>query len=235
MEELYRTLLELQDLDAEIGRTESRLAEFAPKLDEIEAPVIALERDIDANRKRLEQRRDESRRLNRAAEDKRDRLRRTEERLERVRTQREESAIRTELHLIRTAVEADEAEAIEVMDEITRIELKQDELERKLREARVKMEPARDELLAAKAEVEHELAVLRDRRENQVLRLDPKVSRLYERVRGGKTRVVIAAVTADGACGHCFGMIPLQQQTEIRQARDLTRCEACGVILTPAS
>ena len=47
--------------------------------------------------------------------------------------------------------------------------------------------------------------------------------------------VVIAAVTADGACGHCFGMIPLQQQTEIRQARDLTRCEACGVILMPAS
>ncbi len=233
MEEIYRSLLELQEMDEEIAGTQARLAEFEPRLEEIEAPVVALEREFDAGRKRLEELRDASRRLNRAAEDKRDRLKRAEERLERVRNAREEAAVRTELHLIRTAVDADEAEAIEVMEDVTRSELKQDELEKKLGRAREEMEPKREELLAARGVVEEELAVLRDRRTNRLVRLEPSASRLYERVRAGKTRVVITSLTADGACGHCFGVVPLQQQAEIRQATALVRCEACGVILTP--
>ncbi|HEX7120017.1 MAG TPA: hypothetical protein VF212_14585 [Longimicrobiales bacterium] len=233
MEELYRSLSELQELDDEIAGIEAKLNAFEPRLEEVDAPVVALEREFEAGRKRLEELRDASRRLNRAAEDKRDRLKRTEERLERVRNAREEAAIRTELHLIRTAVDADEAEAIQVMEEITRTELKQDELERKLGQAREERAPKRAELLEARGELERELAVLRDRRENKRVRLDPTVSRLYERVRAGKTRVVITSLTADGACGHCFGVIPLQQQSEIRQANSLVRCEACGVILTP--
>ena len=233
MEELYRSLMALQELDEEIRLTEEKLTAFDPQLEEVEAPVVALEQEFMAMRKRLEELRAESKRLNRAAEDKRDRLKRTEERLERVRNQREESAIRTEIHLIRTAVEADEGEAIDVMEEITRTELKQDELERKLGDARSGMEPRRAEVLEARGAVEHELAVLRDRRENQFVRLDPKAARLYERVKAGKSRVVITKVTPDGACGHCYGMIPIQQQAEIRQATSLFRCEACGVILMP--
>ncbi|HEX6938007.1 MAG TPA: hypothetical protein VF158_01250 [Longimicrobiales bacterium] len=233
MEELYRSLLELQALDEEIATVEARLAGFAPRLEEVEAPVVALERELEAGRKRLEELRETSRRLNRAAEDKRVRLNRTEERLERVRNAREEAAIRTELHLIRTAVDADEAEAIEVMEELRRTELKQDELEKKLGRAREEMEPKRAELLEARGGLEQELAALRDRRENRRIRLDPDVARLYERVRAGRTRVVITSLTPDGACGHCFGVIPLQQQWEIRRATSLVRCEACGVILTP--
>jgi predicted nucleic acid-binding Zn-ribbon protein len=59
--------------------------------------------------------------------------------------------------------------------------------------------------------------------------------RLYERVRAGRTNTVLAAVTQDGACGHCFNMIPIQEQAEIRRGETLGRCEACGVILYPES
>ncbi len=234
MDELYRSLMALQELDAEIVGVEGKLTAYDPLVEEVEAPVVALEREIAAGRNRLEELREASRRLNRAAEDKRERLRRTEERLERIRNVREEAAIRTELHLIRTAVEADETEAIQVMEELTRTELKLDELAKKLDQAREEMEPKRAELLEARGALERELAVLRDRRENQRVRLDPMAARLYERVRAGKTRVVITALTADGACGHCFGVVPIQQQVEIQQATTLVRCEACGVILTPA-
>lgn len=233
MEELYQSLLELQELDEEIRRTEAKFAEFDTLLEEIEAPVVALEREFDAGTKRLDELRQDARRLSRAAEEKRERLKKTEERLERVRNPREEGAIRTELHLVQTAVEADETEALQVMDEVTRAELKLDELEKKLNAARNEVEPRREVLLSARAEVEGELGVLGEKRESRMVRLDPQASRLYERVKSGRTRVVIAGLTADGACGHCFGMIPLQQQTEIRQAEHLVRCEACGVILHP--
>ena len=41
----------------------------------------------------------------------------------------------------------------------------------------------------------------------------------------------VAELTVDGACGHCFSMVPLQEQNEIRHGEQLIRCEACGVIL----
>jgi len=43
---------------------------------------------------------------------------------------------------------------------------------------------------------------------------------------------VVATLTEDGACGACYGMVPLQLQNEIRRGSALLRCEACGVILT---
>jgi predicted nucleic acid-binding Zn-ribbon protein len=55
--------------------------------------------------------------------------------------------------------------------------------------------------------------------------------RLYERLRMGKASTVLAPLTAEGACGHCFNILPVQEQSEIRNGRVLRRCEACGVIL----
>jgi predicted nucleic acid-binding Zn-ribbon protein len=56
---------------------------------------------------------------------------------------------------------------------------------------------------------------------------------MYERVRGGRTRLVVAPLTAEGACGNCFNILPIQQQSEIRRVDSLIRCEQCGVILYP--
>ena len=41
-----------------------------------------------------------------------------------------------------------------------------------------------------------------------------------------------AALTEDGACSHCFGIVPPQLQNEVRHGESLIRCEGCGVILT---
>jgi len=235
MEEQYQSLLALQELDEEIARAEEGLATFATKFADVDAPVATLERESEAARTRLAEMRQEARRLERAAEDKRDKLRKYQERLERVRSAREEAAVRTELDLIRKAADADESDALEMMDQITRSELKLDELEKKLDQARAEVEPRRKELEAERDAATRDLAVLRDRRENLYIRLDPRVARLYDRMQEGTTRVVIAGLMEDGACGHCFGLVPLQQQTEIRQGKALIRCEACGVILYPGS
>ena len=235
MEELHQSLLTLQELDREIAEAEARLAEFDPKFAELEAPVTALEKEFEATRARLAEMRQEVRRLERAAAEKRDRLRRYEERLERVRNAREEAAARTELDLIRRAAEADEAEALQIMEQVTRTELKLDELERNLGQARAAIEPKRQELDAERAAAASEIDIIRDRRQNHVVRMDPAAAKLYDRVRSGKTKVVVASLTADGACGHCFGVVPLQQQVEIRAGKELIRCEACGVILYPGA
>jgi predicted nucleic acid-binding Zn-ribbon protein len=235
MEEIYQSLLELQELDNEIILAQKRVREFEPELDLIDAPANALAQDTEGVRTRLTELQAEVRRLERGAEEKRDLLKRYEERLDKVRTQREESAVYTEIDLIRGAVEADENEALQLMDQALRAELKLDELEKKLAEARAEIGPRRRELEAAQAAASDELAVIRDRRENRAVRLDPKIMQLYDRIRAGKTQVVITGLTPDGACGSCFGFIPIQRQVEIQQGPDLLRCEECGVILHPGN
>jgi predicted RNase H-like nuclease (RuvC/YqgF family) len=98
---------------------------------------------VDALRQRVTEMRAESRRLERGADDKRAQLRKYQDRLERVRNAREEAAARTEIDLIRRAVEADENDALDLMDQVKRQELKLDELEKKLAQLKAETTPRR--------------------------------------------------------------------------------------------
>lgn len=234
MDELQAKLLELQQLDQEIEAAEARLAEFEPRLQTLGQPVSALEREVEDASARLHTLQTDARRLEKAANDKRDRLRAYEERLQRVRTQREEGAARTEMDLIRRAVEADEQEALQTMEQATRTDLKVDDLLKRLETQRAALEPAREEMELERQAAADEAAVLRERRANLAGRIEQRPLRLYERVRGGRAAVVLAPLTEEGACGHCFNILPVQEQSQVRGGGELNRCEACGVILYAA-
>lgn len=231
MEETYQALLDLQELDLQMTEARAKVKEFEPELEELQAPITQMEEQVAAVRGRLDEMRAEERRLERSADDKRAQLEKYEAHLERVRSAREEAAARTEIDLISKAVEADEDDALTLMDQIRRTELKLDELEGKLEELREETAPKQDALMRERNEASDKLDILKDQRENKLVRLNDDAARLYERIRGGKTNVALAKLTKDGACGHCFSMIPLQEQNEIRRQEALHRCEACGVIL----
>jgi len=231
MEETYQALLGLQELDEQMAEARDRVQRFGPELEQLEAPVVAAQAEVDALRQRVTEMRAELRRLERGAEDKTAHLRKYEERLERVRNAREEAAARTEIDLIRRAVDADETDALELMDQVKRQELKLDELEAKLAKLQAETAPQKEELERGRDHAQEQLEILEDQRRNKVIRLSGEAARLYERIRGGKTRVTLARLTPDGACGHCFSLIPIQEQNQIRRREALHRCEACGVIL----
>ena len=231
MGDLHTALLTLQDLDREISQAEAKLKEYDPRMQSLEQPVSELEREIGVQRARLETLRQEARRLERGAEQKRERLRAWEERLGRIRTQREEAAARTEMDLVRRATEADETDALEAMEQATRTDLKLDDMEKQLAKARAEIEPQREALLREQQELKDRIEVLREQRRNQTVRMEPSAVRLYDRVRSGRARVALAPLTPEGACGNCFNILPVQEQAEIRSGDTLKRCEACGVIL----
>jgi uncharacterized protein len=233
MHELHAALLALQGLDEEIARTQARLAEFEPQLAELEAPVATVQRELDDARTRLQELRDEHSRLQRNAQQKQERLQASNERMMKVRNAREESAVRTEHDLVKRALDADNADLGHVSEQATRTDLKVDDLERQLNRATTEIASRRSELLEQRAAVETELAQLKDRRENHAQRLDPASRGLYERLRRGRTRQVLAPMTEEGACGNCFNILPVQEQTMIGRGETLHRCEGCGVILYP--
>jgi predicted nucleic acid-binding Zn-ribbon protein len=233
MNEPYASLLQLQDLDQEIARAQARVEQFSPRLAELRASSMTIERELEQTRSKLEELRTQARKLELGAENKREKLRLYQERVEKARNIRDEAATRTEMDLIRRAVEAEVAESQDTNDQVRRHDMRVDELEKTVAKAREEIRPQEEQIQSEHTEAEQALRILQDKRGNHVLHMDKAAVRLYERVRAGKRKTALAPLTADGACGICYNVLPMQEQSEIRQGKELRRCEACGVILYP--
>lgn len=232
MTQQRRTALkELQKLDVRIQAARQEIREFDPLFEEIEEPVLVLEGELGTSRTRLKEMRLEERRLEVTSAEKRERLKKLEERLGSVRNLREEAAVSAELDMVRRSLEADEGEALNLIDSIRKGEERVAELEGAHAEAIAIVEPKREELLAKREATKAELASLEGERNAFAEGMEASELKVYNAIRGNGSRAAVAELTEDGACGHCFGMVPLQHQNEIRHGEALIRCEACGVIL----
>jgi predicted nucleic acid-binding Zn-ribbon protein len=162
----------------------------------------------------------------------RTRRKRLDERLGSVRNLREEAAVSAELEMVKRALQNDEQETLTLLDQLRKIEDRARELEASYTDASQRVGPKRDELLAERAEAEKELEELRAERGRFVGSVNTAELKIYDAIRAGGRSTAVSDLTEDGACGHCFGMVPLQLRNEIRHGRQLIRCESCGVILT---
>jgi len=232
MTEQRRTdLKELQKLDIRIQDSKKRISDFDPLFEEVEEPALILEGDLNTTRNRLQEMKLEERRVELSTEEKRTRQKRLEERLGSVRNLREEAAVSAELEMVKRSLQNDEQEALTLLDQIRKMEERQAELETAFAEATELVEPKRQALLDEREEARKELEDLREQRAGFAERINPAELKIYEAIRSGRRAIAVAALTQDGACGHCFGMIPLQLRNEILHGEALIRCESCGVIL----
>jgi predicted nucleic acid-binding Zn-ribbon protein len=227
-----KTLRELQEIDRRIAEGEDRIRAFDPKLAEVDGPALQLEQEVSTTRARLREMKVDERRIELAADEKRQRVKKLQERLNQIRNVREEAAVSVEIDLLRRSLDGEEQEALTLIDQIRRLEIRLSEQERALEQARAELEPRREELLREKADAERELAELREQRQSRASGLQPKQLRIYEGIRGTGRRQAVSELTLDGACSNCYSVIPLQLQNEVRRGGALVRCEACGVILT---
>ena len=225
-------LKELQKLDTRIAEARQRIADFDPRLAEVEEPALQLESELGTARARLQELKLEERRLELATEEKRTRRKRLDERLGSVRNLREEAAVSAELEMVKRALQNDEQEALTLIDQLRKIEDRAGELETNYKAASEHVGPKRDALLAERTEAEKLLEDLRAERARFIAGVNVSELKVYDAIRAGGRHVAVADLTHDGACGHCFGMVPIQLRNEIRHGRQLIRCEGCGVILT---
>lgn len=227
-----KDLKQLQRLDLKINEAKRRIVDFEPRLEEVEKPALTLESELGTTRNRLQEMKLEERRLELSAEEKRSRRVKLEERLGTVRNLREEAAVSAELEMVKRAIQNDEQEALGLLDQLRKAEERAAELETAYREASELVEPQRNGLLEQREQAQKELEALRAERAAFAKGLPPSELKVYDAIRAGGRTIAVADLTEDGACGHCYGMVPLQLQNEIRHGTSMIRCEACGVILS---
>src|SRR5690606_34993142 len=179
----HQALIELQQIDDEISKAQLHAGAFEERFREVEAPLRTLENEVDALRARVEDLRQQILKLETGAQNKRERQHAYEQRVERTKSRMEEAAARAEIDLIRRATEAEEAEARDVGQELTRAELRLGDLEKQVEKVRGEVEPKREELQQESDVAASELAQLRDRRAVRVEDIERTALTLYERVR----------------------------------------------------
>ena len=227
------SLLGLQKLDRRIDEAKARIAEYEPQLEEIAEPVERLETEVSQLKARLKELQLDERRLELSADERRARMTRLQERLNAVRNLREEAAVHAEMDLVRRTLEADEQEALSLLDLIRRNQERLEEATAELTAARAELEPRREDIEGKQREIQGELDAYAAERAAYIDGVPQDERRLYERIKAGGRPVVVAAMTEDGACGNCFAMVTLQLQNEVRAGSRLIRCESCGVIVAP--
>ena len=227
------SLLGLQKLDRRVSDAEARIAAFEPQLEEIAEPVERLDAEVTQLKSRIQELKLDERRLELSAEERRQRMAKLQERLNAVRNLREEAAVHAEIDIVRRALEADEQEALSLLDLIRRNEERLDDSSEQLSTAQAELAPRREEILSEQARIRGELETYQADRDAYFAKVPTDERRLYERIKAGGRDVVVAAMTDDGACGHCFAMVTLQLQNEVRAGARLIRCESCGVIVAP--
>lgn len=223
-------LRELQRLDDAINAAQEQVKELEQRLAEVEQPAQALDDEVGTTRGRLQEMRLEERRVEQLGDEKAERMKKLEDRLNNVRNVREESAVTAELDMVSRARESDEQEALSLLDQIRRLEDRLEEQSGALEAARNEVEPRRKELETERQEALEEMARLEEAREAFAETLEARELRMYNSIRKGGRRA-LAPLTEDGACGNCFTLIPHQTRNEIRHGGELIRCEGCGVIL----
>ena len=229
MNELYASLLQLQEIDQQIAQAEGRLNALTPRIAELRSPLGVLEKESQELSAQLEKQKHQVRKLEHGADNKRQRLKAFEEKAQKSR-RHDEAAIKTEMDLIRRAVDAEVAELEETNLQARRTDMKLEELQKNAARIEAEIAPQLQEIEAERSGIEQEIKTLQDQRTRHAAGMDKNAVRLYDRVRTGK-RAALAALTPDGACGSCFNQVPVQEQTEIRRANGIRRCEGCGVIL----
>jgi len=226
-------LRELQSLDRQIRQLETRIAEFDPKLAEVEDPALRLEEELIAVRKRLEQMEEDARRLHRSEQEKLLRAEKLEERLGQVTNLREEAAARAEVDMLRRALEIENRDRIQLDEQIGRSQAQVESLTSAAGEARDRVAPEQEALLAERAVLQGERKALLAQHAKLLENVSGPALQVYRSFHAAGRLIVVAGITQDGACGSCFNVVPLQLQNEVRRgSASLIRCEACGVILS---
>ena len=208
---------------------------FEPLLEEVDAPLLRLEQEVQSLERRLKEIRLEENRVELTIDERRVRTAKLQERMEGVRNIREEAAVHAELEMVRRALESEEQEALSLLDQIKRLEERFAEQETAYREALAEVGPHREELVEKQRSTETKLEELQAQRDAFADEIDPDERRIYDSIMAGAREVAVAELTQDGACGNCYNMVPLQIQNQIRNTEKMFRCEGCGVILTPES
>jgi uncharacterized protein len=223
-------LIRLQELHSQISTLQARVDAAPGELDRLDEQMESDSQEVRSAEESIEDSGRDRRRLEGEVDSLRAKLAHYKDRLMEVKTNTEYQAMLHEIAYVEEQIVAKEDLILEQM-------MAAEELERKLADARRRLEERGREILARKAELESFLDSSRDRLSGlsvEMAALEGELPRdlveRYHRIAAARSGVALAAVV-DQCCEACHVRQRPQLLAELRGNRDIILCENCSRIL----
>lgn len=228
------TLLELQDIDSKLDQLRKLRGDLPEEVKDLEDEVIGYETRVQKFQAEIETFKEE---IERHVANKKDAdkliLKYKDQRMN-VRNNREFDAISKELELQELEIQLSDKR---IREADYRIAMKQADID-DTNDAKAKridvLEQKRQELDKLVTESQEEEEKLLKQSEKQAKKVDERLLKAYQRIRGGAKNGLAVVAVDRGACGGCFNVVPPQRQADIMDKQKIIICEHCGRILADA-
>lgn len=232
MRQQLQYLIRLQDIDNQLMELQQERGNLPETVERLRAEIEESTHLLDLKREEQLNAGKERRRIENEVELAKVSLKKYQDQLFRVTTNREYDAITTEIESAKEVINNGESRIIELLGQEEELTETIGELEKRLEEIQSDYEVKDAELQEKIAETSDLEAGLNASRVKVVEQLAKPIYAHYERIHIAKEDGMGVARVYNGACGGCFAAIPPQKLMEIGAMEDFILCETCGRILT---
>lgn len=241
-------LISLQKIDNELLEINQMKGDLPQIVENLEKTIKSLEQKLEADQTREKEIILEIKNLEGQIEDNKEHLKRYQDQLYLVTSNKEYDALTSEIDTVRQNIDAAEYKILELNEEIQTLKEAIKSTELTLVDKRQDIEQRREQLDKTNKKTDDVHSKLMARRE-KILKLIPlRYIREYDRIAKAKDGVAIVPIhqvfdektdkkgnieyyPAQVSCGGCHKIVPPQKIVEIRAGASLNRCEFCGRLL----
>ncbi len=230
MIETLEMLTRLQEIDQRVDQLAHSRVDLPEKIETLKGQVRELENLIAGDQTTLEQLEKDKRQEELGLKEAQDELKRYQEQLYRIKTNREYDAIQAEIDAQKEKISQHEENILNVMATSEEVNENLESRTKELEQIRTENTPQWERLEEDLSSIDDRIAAEQDQRKNVTVRIDKNILNTYERIRKVKNGVAIVAIRKR-ACGGCFKTLPPQKIQEVRRTDRIIACENCGRIL----
>ncbi|MDY7033728.1 MAG: C4-type zinc ribbon domain-containing protein [Thermodesulfobacteriota bacterium] len=230
MQEYLNVLVKLQDLDSNIGRIQEAKVNYPQKIESLREKLRKEKSINDQKRERLKNLEQERRSKERNLEQEIVRIKKSEEKLLLVKSNKEYHAALKEIAMAKESNSEEEENILIILEELDILKKELVGEEENLKTMTIECEKEESALAEKLEEFEIELGEKTQSRNELLSDIDSEILKTYENIR--KHRQGIAVVQAkDGFCQGCYMDIPPQLYNDVQRGDELLSCPNCNRLL----
>jgi predicted nucleic acid-binding Zn-ribbon protein len=223
-------LIELQEIDSKLDSLKEERGDLPQVVNNLKDAQNEKQKLLDSQKKSIKDLRLEEKNKTSELESLKTQLKKYEDQLYMVKTNKEYDAIASETENVKKKIDQIETRILEIGDSIEKYGASNEQYKKDLSIIDSELKENDSELqkkIGASAEEEN---LLLQERQITKKKLTSKQFNSYERIRAAKRGMAVAYCNG-GICSGCYTFIPPQRVVEIRAMKKIFTCESCGRIL----
>ncbi len=226
-----RTLIKIQELDLEMDGLRKRARAIPVESAKLDAELAQARNAVEAAKAKHLGLEKQQRHEEMILDDKNTLLKKYDQQLFSVKTNKEYKAILAEMDLARAEISSIEDRILELMTDLDYVNSETASASQTLREEEAKVAERKRELDAELETVQRDLKDREQKKQTLIPDVDEDLYVLYERIRKAKTNGPGAVPIKNDSCSGCFMQIPAQVVNEVIAGDRLITCQSCSRIL----